>query len=197
MNKQEFLDELTKKLKGLPKEDIDEKISFYSEMIDDKIEDGKSEAQAIVEIGSTDDVVAEIASTTPLHKLMKQKMTPKRKLKIFEIILIILGSPVWIPILAICLILFLVSYFILWILEFALYVVEGSLIVGGFGSIIMFFISLADKPTVLYLAYGFMGLGVAGFFLLLCIVSTKGVIILSKKYAIAIKSWFIRGGKNE
>ena len=34
MNKDQFLEELRKKLSGLPQEDIDERVAFYSEMID-------------------------------------------------------------------------------------------------------------------------------------------------------------------
>ena len=34
MNKQEFLMKLRKALSGLPKDDIDERLTFYSEMID-------------------------------------------------------------------------------------------------------------------------------------------------------------------
>ena len=33
MNKQEFLAQLRKELTGLPKDDIDERLTFYSEMI--------------------------------------------------------------------------------------------------------------------------------------------------------------------
>ena len=39
MNKQEFLAELRKRLSGLPQADIEERIVFYSEMIDDRTEE--------------------------------------------------------------------------------------------------------------------------------------------------------------
>ena len=42
MTKKEFLDELKKGLLGIPEEDINRSIEFYSEMIDDRIEDGKT-----------------------------------------------------------------------------------------------------------------------------------------------------------
>ena len=47
MNKQEFLAQLRKGLSGLPKEDIDERLTFYSEMIDDRMEDGIPEETAV------------------------------------------------------------------------------------------------------------------------------------------------------
>ncbi len=43
MNKQAFLTQLRKGLSGLPQEDIEERLAFYSEMIDDRIEEGLSE----------------------------------------------------------------------------------------------------------------------------------------------------------
>ena len=46
MNKQEFLKNLRVSLSNLPQEEIEERIIFYSEMIDDRIEEGLSEEEA-------------------------------------------------------------------------------------------------------------------------------------------------------
>ena len=37
MRKQEFLDTLRARLSGLPKQDVEEWLGFYSEMIDDRV----------------------------------------------------------------------------------------------------------------------------------------------------------------
>ena len=37
MDQQEFLNSLRKELSGLPQEDIEERLTFYSEMIEDRI----------------------------------------------------------------------------------------------------------------------------------------------------------------
>ena len=50
MNKQEFLSRLRKQLRGL--EDREERVTFYSEMIDDRMEDGLSEEEAVAAVGS-------------------------------------------------------------------------------------------------------------------------------------------------
>ena len=81
MNKQQFLDELRSKLVGLPDEEIENRVSFYEEMINDRIDEGKSEEEAINEIGTVDEVVREIAKDTPLVSLVKHKMKPKRRLR--------------------------------------------------------------------------------------------------------------------
>ena len=60
MNKSEFLSELRTRLKGLPQNEIEERLSFYGEAIDDRIEEGVPEEDAVLEIGSIDDIVAQI-----------------------------------------------------------------------------------------------------------------------------------------
>ena len=40
MCKQDFLNALEAKLSGLPKKDIEERLNFYEEIIDDRIEEG-------------------------------------------------------------------------------------------------------------------------------------------------------------
>ena len=45
MTKKEFLSGLRKKLSGLPQEDSEERLNFYSEIIDDRVEEGLSEEE--------------------------------------------------------------------------------------------------------------------------------------------------------
>ena len=80
MYKNEFLTELRNRLQGLPQDDLDNRINFYEEMINDRMDEGKSEEEAVAEIGSVDEVVTQIASETPLLKLVKEKAKPKRAL---------------------------------------------------------------------------------------------------------------------
>ena len=74
MTKQEFLEKLQVSLYGLPKADIDERVSFYGEMIDDRVEEGLSEEEAVADIGTIDGIVSEILSETPITKLVKEKI---------------------------------------------------------------------------------------------------------------------------
>ena len=86
MKKEEFLSELESRLSGLPSEDINERIEFYSEAIDDRMEEGLSEEEAVSQIGSVDEVVNQIASETPLSNLIKEKISRRKKLKAWEIV---------------------------------------------------------------------------------------------------------------
>lgn len=95
MNKQEFLTELRAKLSGLPTDDVEERLGFYGEMIDDRTEEGVTEEQAVEEMGTVDQIASQIISEVPLTKIVREKIKPKRRLKAWEIALIVAGSPVW------------------------------------------------------------------------------------------------------
>ena len=62
MNKIEFLAAVSAALGALPPEEVKGHLNFLSEMIDDRIEEGLSEAEAIAAIGSPEAVTAAILS---------------------------------------------------------------------------------------------------------------------------------------
>ena len=95
MNKQEFLDGLRKGLSGLPQDDIEERLTFYGEMLDDRIEEGLSEEEAVAAAGSVNEIVRQTVADIPLAKIAKERIKPKRRLKAWEIVLLALGSPIW------------------------------------------------------------------------------------------------------
>ena len=112
MNKQAFLAQLRKGL--LPEDDIDERLTFYSELIDDRMEDGIPEETAVHETGTVDELVSQIVADIPLGKLVKEKITPKKRPKAWEIVLLVLGSPVWLPLLIAAFAVMLSLYVVLW-----------------------------------------------------------------------------------
>ena len=85
MKKQEFIDEIRMRMEGLPEEEVSKSIDYYSEMIDDRIEDGMPEEEAVEAVGTVDDAVKEILDNIPLTKVIKAKTKPSRKLKVWEI----------------------------------------------------------------------------------------------------------------
>ena len=80
MTKLQFLLSLHNKLSGLPQNEIEERLNFYSEMIEDRIEDGLSEEEAVSEIGTVDEIAEQIVSDIPLTKIAKEKIKPKRRI---------------------------------------------------------------------------------------------------------------------
>ncbi len=198
MKKDEFLLELRSQLVGLPKEDVDNRIAFYSEMIDDRIDEGKSEEEAVAEVGGVDKVVEDIATDTPLTTLVKEKVKPKRSLRVWEIILIAVGFPLWFPLALVALILCLVCYLLIWILVLVTYVVETSLLGSSVWFLITFFGYLSGGEFhLISLAASIMCAGGAALFVFACIGATKLTIKLSAKIIKGIKTSIIKKGSKK
>ena len=197
MNKHEFLSELWERLSGLPSEDIGQSLDYYNEMIDDRMEEGLSEEEAVRAIGSVDEVVAQILMETSLPKLVKAKVKRKRSAPIGQIILLILGSPIWLPLCILALAISLVLYLLLWVLVLVLYAVDlcvAAVSLSGFlGAFVQVFGGrLAQGAFLLGSGLACMGLAVLLFFGFNLV--TKGVLILSKKMLRGLKSFFIGKG---
>lgn len=196
MKKQEFLNELRKQLAGLPKDDLDNRINFYEEMINDRMDEGLSEEEAVADIGTVDDIVKQIASETPMLRLVAEKAKPKRTLRAWEIVLIVLGFPLWLPLLIVGLVLLFVGCLLFWILVIVTYVVEVALVGSSILGFVTFMAYLLDAGVVnlVPLGYAIIALGLAFVFIFACIGATKLTIFLHKKMFIGIKSAFIRKG---
>ena len=195
MKKSEFLRALEKSLSGLPREDIEERLEFYSESIDDRIEEGKTEEEAINDIGSVDEIANNIIKETPLTKIVKEKVGPRKKISGFAIFLLVLGFPLWLPLLMVCGVLMLVAYMLVWILVIVTYAVEIGVIgysaIGFYASVA----SIANGFSLRYLAIGILGAGVALLFIFACVGATKISLKLTKRILLGVKKKIIRGGK--
>ncbi len=193
MNKQEFLSRLKEKLPA--NEDTQERLSFYSEMIDDRIEEGMSEEDAVAEIGSVDSILSQILSEIPLSKLVKETVKPKRALKAWEIVLLILTSPVWISLLIAAFVIVISVYIVIWSLLISLWAIEVSFALGAVYMAIYVVVFITQGRMLQSAAYfggsiAFVGISILMFFA--CTKASKGIIILSKKIAEGIKLIFIR-----
>ena len=195
MGKQEFLDALRAGLAGLPQEDIEERVTFYTEMIDDRMEDGLSEEEAVAEIGSVEEIVQQIVAETPLTKLVKERVKPKRRLQVWEIILLVLGSPVWLSLLIALLSVLFSVYVVLWSLIISLWAVELSFAVSSVASVLGGFYMIFTGQGLTGLALVGAGIALAGLAILLffaCKAATLGAVKLTAKIALWIKSLFIK-----
>ena len=136
MRKQEFLTNLEERLSGLPSKEVKERLSFYSEMIDDRVDEGVSEEEAVSALGSLDGITSQIIAEMPLNKMVKHKMDPLRRIKAWEIILLALGSPIWRSLLIALFSLVLAFYVTLWSLGISLWAVFASLVACAFGGVV-------------------------------------------------------------
>ena len=192
MNKKEFLDKLKKGLDGLPQEDIEERLNFYSEMIDDRIEEGHKEKEAVSDIGPDDDIIKQIISQTPLTKIVKQRVKPKRALEAWEIILIILGFPIWFSILISLFAIVFSIYITFWSIIISLWCVEFSMIISTIFVMIaaIFLVAKINILTLIGIILFLIGISILLFFI--CKLITKTLILLTKKIILGIKSLLIK-----
>jgi len=65
MNKAEFLALLKKELNGLPEDAVDSTIEYYSEILDDRIESGESEDEAVSSMESVEEIASRTMAEIP------------------------------------------------------------------------------------------------------------------------------------
>lgn len=192
MTKQDFIKELKSRLKGISDKDLNGRISFYSEMIDDLTENGKTEEEAVSELGSIDEIVKQVISETPLLSVVKEKIRPKKAMSTAGIILIVLGFPVWFPLLITVLALAFTFYVLIWVGVIVAYSVEISFIGVAFAGVVGFFAYLfGGELNLISIGAGLIGLGLSVPFYYACVYITKGTLKLSKAIALKLKTWFV------
>lgn len=194
MTKTSFLISLNEKLSGLPKRDIEDQLNYYCEMIEDRMEEGMPEEDAVSSVGSIDDISCQIRSE---FTQVAPSKVEGRRLKVWEIILIAVGSPVWLSLLiALAAILFSV-FAVAWALVISLWAVFASVAacsVCGFIAGVIF--AFTDNPLS-GIALIAVGTTCAGLTIILFIGSkaaTVGMILLSKKTAECIRNIFANKG---
>ena len=138
MKKKEFLDALSRRLSGLPRREREERVNFYREMIDDRIEEGIPEEEAVAGVGTVDGIVSQIMADRPAVVSDPPKKSGGGRVGL--ILLLLLGFPVWFPIV---LSLFITVVSLVFSLFVTLWAIEISLMAGAVGGVGSFFVLLA------------------------------------------------------
>jgi len=197
MSKEQFLIELAAALSGLPEDDIEKSLEYYSEMIDDRVEDGLSEEEAVADLGSIEDIKTQILKDVPITKIIKEKVKPKRSFRGWEIAVIIIGFPLWFPLLIAAGAVIFSVYVTLWSVIVALFAADvaffAAAVAGLLGSLPIFILG-NTAAGMLLIGAGLLcaGLGILWFFL--CVAVTKAIVWLTKVF---IKSIFIGKGDKQ
>lgn len=194
MNKREFLDALRAKLSGLPQQDVEERLEFYGEMIDDRVEEGRTEEEAVLDIGSVDEISAQIIADIPLAKIAKERIKPKRRLRAWEIVLLVLGSPIWLPLAIAAAVVILSLYVVLWSVIASVWAVFGALVgcaVGALAAGVCFTVFGHVVTGIAMIGASLICAGVSIFLFFGCKAATKGIILLTKLIAFGIKKCFV------
>ena len=194
MNKEQFLTELAAALAGLPEDDIEKSLEYYSEIIDDRTEDGLSEEEAVAALGTITEIRAQIIKDTPLPKIIKEKVKPKRSFRGWEIAVIIIGFPLWFPLLVAAAAVILSVYVTLWSVIIAFFAVDIAFFAGALAGVLAslpVFITGNAAAGLLLIGAGLLCAGFGILWLFLCIGTTKGIVWLTKVF---IKSLLIPKG---
>lgn len=195
MTKLKFLLSLHDKLSDLPQDEVEERLNFYSEMIEDRMEEGLSEKEAVSAVGSVEEIAAQIASDIPTAKTAEKIAPRKKRLKWWETALLFLGSPIWLSLLLAAFAVVFSLYICLWAVLISLWAVFVSLIACAFAGIaagIGFALGINILTGTALIGTGIICAGLAIFLLLGCKAATKGTLLLTKKTALTIKNRFAK-----
>lgn len=195
MNKQEFIAALRAELRGLPTQDVEDRVDFYIEMIDDRMEDGLSEEEAVFAVGSVEAIASQIIADIPLSKIAKESLRSKHRLKTWEILLLALGSPIWLALAIAAFAVILSLYVSLWSVIVSLWAAFVSLVACAFGGVVagIYFITTAKALVgIASIGTGIIVAGLSVFMFFGCKAATKGILLLTKRIALGIKKCFVK-----
>jgi len=195
MNKQGFLAELEIALAGIPHIEMQKTIDYYREYIEDCIEDGIDETEAINSIESIDVIVEKIINEIPIHKFVSESVKSKKYGRV-KVALIILGIPVWLPLLIAFLATAFCLYISVWSVIISLFAAALGLTIGGLGYAVSSFMFLGKNilSVLFMLGGGLICIGIGILIFILSIELSKLFIEFTKRAARSIKAMFIKGG---
>ena len=199
MSKQEFLKALSVRLSALPQIDPDKHIQFYEEMINDRIEDGMSEEDAVADVGSIDKICNEIIDNIPFYRIAAHKIKQSGKMSGGKIAVLastaIIWAPVLISLIATAFAIYVSLLASLWSVVASVWAVFVSTAVAAVAGVILFplniFVgSFAHGFTLL--SFGLASAGVAIFSYYGSIYTTKGAVKLTRSTLRWIKNMFVK-----
>lgn len=176
MTKYEFVTTLTHRLSHLPREAVEERVNFYIESIEDRIEDGVPEEEAVAAVGSPEEIAAQIMGELPRPAFEVPRKEQKRRPSAVETVLLILGAPIWLSLLIAAFAVVLSVYISLWAVIISLWAIFASFVGCALGGIVGgAFLAFTNGATGVFLIGA--GLFCAGASVLLfhgCKAATKG-----------------------
>lgn len=125
MTRDEFLGRLGELLACLPAEQVEETKAFYAEAIADRMEDGMSEEEAVAAMGAPGEVAE--ATLDDLPAVPRAIARTRRRSTALLWVLTIVGSPVWVPLLAVFAAVAVTVYICIWVLALCVWIVAAAL----------------------------------------------------------------------
>lgn len=198
MRKEEFLTALRSALGKLPEQDVRASLEFYAEAIDDRMEDGASEEDAVEALGSVDAIAAQIiAETPPIPKAVAKMKTGSRTA---NIVLAVALSPIWVPLALVFVLSVAAVYLSIWAVIVALWAVVVVLLLCapiGIASLAWCLATGHPLTGAWILGCGMAGSGLGLFALLGMKAVSRGLVQLTCMFASSVKSLFVKRGGAE
>ncbi|MFA5481495.1 MAG: DUF1700 domain-containing protein [Bacilli bacterium] len=200
MKKQEFLDELRRQINNLPYDEVEKTISYYDEIISDRMEEGELEEEIVESLGSPQNIARDLQANQPFSTIIKRQVENFKKRDsdntALVILLIVFGFPIWFPIVTSGLSILASIFATLLGLIVALWAASIGIGVGGVAALIgspIGFIG-AGMPTGFFsIGIGIALIGASILAIIVSIFATKGIIKLIKMLVHAIKKLFVKG----
>ena len=196
MGKREFLEALRRELSGLPASEADRSASFIEEMIDDRIEDGASEAEAVAALGDPSEVARSIvAELPPIPKAIAKSKTGSATA---NWILAVALSPIWVTFALVAATAAFSVYVVIWALALSVWLVSVGLLLGAPLGLITFAYCVATGMPVVglwQLGGGLLCFGLGVFCLFGAKKASVWFVEASRKYAAKVKSLFVKAPK--
>ena len=201
MSRDAFIGELRHRMAGLPRETVERTVEYYSELIADSLEDGVSEEEAVARLGSIEEIVTNVVKDTPLTQIVQTRVQEKKSkgVSAWVIVLLVLGAPVWLPLLIAVLAVVFALYIALWAVVVALWAAVLGVILAGVVAVVGGIVELARlrfPQGLVLLGGGLICLGLCVVAYLLVKLITLGTVKLCKLLWTGVKSLFVgKGGK--
>lgn len=146
VNKIQFLQSVREQTAGMPSTEINRLLEYYSEMIDEAMEEGMSEEEATAHLGTWEEICAQIEEfrtsepvptepikeepvNEPQNPIPEKKPKKRISLPMWAVVLLILTSPVWGTVVLTLLI-------VLFAVIFSLVVIGGALVISLFAIVV-------------------------------------------------------------
>lgn len=174
MKKEEFLIKLKQSLKSFSKEEIAGVISYYDEIIAERVEQGQDEDQIIKDLGEIKNITKDIQIELLTTRVNKSDNNLHKISNTFFIVLMLFASPALLPI---GIVLF-IAFFTVVIVSASLLITCAAITLGLIASLIPTIISLSSSPASAVAAAGviLLGVGISGLLTILFIYVTKWIL---------------------
>ena len=196
MSRDAFIGELRHRMAGLPQQTVERTVEYYGELIADSMEDGLTEEEAVARLGSLEEIVASVVKDTPLAQIVQTRVQEGKKKGIsgWVILLLVLGAPVWLPVLIAVLAVLFALFIALWAVVIALWAVVAAVILTGLVAMVAGVVELCRlhlPQGLVLLGGGLVCLGLCALLFLLMKLITVGTVKLCRWLWVGIKSLFV------